>query len=182
MNGNIIYRRYLSGDDEAFVEIIKEYKDGLILYLNNFINDIYIAEELAEDTFVKLGIKKPKNTEKSSFKTWLYIIGRNIAIDYLRKKAKLKEVSINNNMKLEKESLEQIYIKKENKLIIHKAMERLKLEYKQVLWLSYFEGFTNKEIARIMKKKVHNIETLLYRAKLSLKSELEKEGFSYEEL
>ena len=33
-----------------------------------------------------------------------------------------------------------------------------------------------------MKKKVHNIETLLYRAKLSLKSELEKEGFSYEEL
>ena len=170
MNGNIIYRRYLSGDDEAFVEIIKEYKDGLILYLNNFINDIYIAEELAEDTFVKLGIKKPKNTEKASFKTWLYIIGRNIAIDYLRKKAKLKEVSINN------------YIKKENKLIIHKAMERLKLEYKQVLWLSYFEGFTNKEIARIMKKKVHNIETLLYRAKLSLKSELEKEGFSYEEL
>ena len=122
MNGNIIYRRYLSGDDEAFVEIIKEYKDGLILYLNNFINDIYIAEELAEDTFVKLGIKKPKNTEKASFKTWLYIIGRNIAIDYLRKKAKLKEVSINNNMKLEKESLEQIYIKKENKLIIHKAM------------------------------------------------------------
>ena len=103
MNGNIIYRRYLSGDDEAFVEIIKEYKDGLILYLNNFINDIYIAEELAEDTFVKLGIKKPKNTEKASFKTWLYIIGRNIAIDYLRKKTKLKEVSINNNMKLEKE-------------------------------------------------------------------------------
>lgn len=182
MNGNIIYRRYLSGDDEAFVEIIKEYKDGLILYLNNFINDIYIAEELAEDTFVKLGIKKPKNTEKASFKTWLYIIGRNIAIDYLRKKAKLKEVSINNNMKLEKETLEQIYIKKENKLIIHKAMERLKLEYKQVLWLSYFEDFTNKEIARIMKKNVHNIETLLYRAKLSLKSELEKEGFSYEEL
>ncbi len=182
MNGTINYRRYLAGDDEAFIEIVKEYKDGLIIYLNNFTNNIHIAEELAEDTFVKLGIKKPRNTEKSSFKTWLYVIGRNIAIDYLRKKSKSKEIPINDNMIFEQESIEQSYIKEENKLLIHKVMRKLKLEYKQVLWLTYFEGFTNKEIAKIMKKNLHNIETLVYRARLSLKSELEKEGFSYEDL
>ena len=150
MNGTINYRRYLAGDDEAFIEIVKEYKDGLIIYLNNFTNNIHIAEELAEDTFVKLGIKKPRNTEKSSFKTWLYVIGRNIAIDYLRKKSKSKEIPINDNMIFEQESIEQSYIKEENKLLIHKVMRKLKLEYKQVLWLTYFEGFTNKEIAKIM--------------------------------
>lgn len=182
MNGTINYRRYLAGDDEAFIEIVKEYKDGLIIYLNNFTNNIHIAEELAEDTFVKLGIKKPRNTEKSSFKTWLYVIGRNIAIDYLRKKSKSKEIPINDNMIFEQESIEQSYIKEENKLLIHKVMRKLKLEYKQVLWLTYFEGFTNKEIAKIMKKNLHNIETLVYRARISLKSELEKEGFSYEDL
>ena len=182
MNGTINYRRYLAGDDEAFIEIVKEYKDGLIIYLNNFTKNIHIAEELAEDTFVKLGIKKPRNTEKSSFKTWLYVIGRNIAIDYLRKKSKSKEIPINDNMIFEQESIEQSYIKEENKLLIHKVMRKLKLEYKQVLWLTYFEGFTNKEIAKIMKKNLHNIETLVYRARLSLKSELEKEGFSYEDL
>lgn len=182
MNGTINYHRYLAGDDEAFIEIVKEYKDGLIIYLNNFTNNIHIAEELAEDTFVKLGIKKPRNTEKASFKTWLYVIGRNIAIDYLRKKSKSKEISINDDMIFEQESIEQSYIKAENKLLIHKVMQKLKLEYKQVLWLTYFEGFTNKEIAKIMKKNLHNIETLVYRARLSLKSELEKEGFSYEDL
>ena len=85
-------------------------------------------------------------------------------------------------MIFEQESIEQSYIKEENKLLIHKVMRKLKLEYKQVLWLTYFEGFTNKEIAKIMKKNLHNIETLVYRARISLKSELEKEGFSYEDL
>ena len=61
-------------------------------------------------------------------------------------------------------------------------MCRLKSEYRQVLWLTYFEGFSNKEIATVMNKKVHNIETLVYRARLALKEELDKENFIYEDL
>ena len=59
---------------------------------------------------------------------------------------------------------------------------KLKPEYHQVLWLTYFEGFSNKEVALIMKKSVHNIETLVYRARRAIKEELEKEGFVYEGL
>ena len=61
-------------------------------------------------------------------------------------------------------------------------MRELKPEYFQVLYLVYFEDFSNKEIATIMKKNKRQIENLIYRAKNALKSELEKEGFEYENL
>ena len=48
--------------------------------------------------------------------------------------------------------------------------------------LIYFENFSNKEAAKIMGKSVHNIETLVYRARKSLKSQLETEGLTYEKL
>ena len=49
-NGASSYRRFLDGDDNGFIEIIKDYKDGLILYINNFTRNIFTAEDLAEDT------------------------------------------------------------------------------------------------------------------------------------
>lgn len=61
-------------------------------------------------------------------------------------------------------------------------MRKLKPEYFQVLYLIYFEEFSNTDAAVIMKKNKRQIENLIYRAKGSLKSELKKEGFEYEEL
>ena len=93
-NGASSYRRFLEGDDEGIVEIIRDYKDGLILFLNRYVNNIHIAEELAEDTFFKIVTRKPRFTAKGSFKTWLYTIGRNMAINYMRRAKKISDASI----------------------------------------------------------------------------------------
>lgn len=181
-NGASSYHRFLEGDLSGFTEIVRDYKDGLILYLCAFTNDINTAEDLAEDTFVKLGIKRPKDSGKSSFKTWLYTIGRNLAIDYIRKNSKHSEVPLDSCYQIssDEKSLEEAYIQEEEKLAVHRAMRKLKPEYRQALYLIYFEDFSNKETARIMKKSVHATETFLYRARLALKDELLKEGFTYE--
>ena len=89
-NGASSYRRFLDGDENGIVRIIKEYKDGLILYLNGFVRNVHNDEELAEETFVKLVVKRPKFAKNSAFKTWLYAIGRNAAIDYLRRNSKMR--------------------------------------------------------------------------------------------
>ena len=78
--------------------------------------------------------------------------------------------------------VEKEYLINEQKIFLHQTMRELKSEYFQVLYLVYFEDFTNEEIAKIMKKNKRQIENLIYRAKSTLKSELEKEGFEYEEL
>ena len=182
-NGASSYRRFRdTGDENALVEIIRDYKDGLILYLSSIVGDINTAEALAEDTFVLLGTKKPKDKGGSSFKTWLYTIGRNIAIDYLRRQKRRREIPLDDAAKLSDTELERSFIREERKIILHSAMNRLKPEYRQVIWLIYFEGMTNKEAAAVMKKSVHNIDVLVSRARKSLKIHLETEGFDHEDL
>ncbi len=183
-NGASSYRRFLDGDDKGLAQIVGEYKDGLILYLNGYVNNLLLAEELTEDTFFRLITRKPRYSGKSSFKSWLYAIGRNVAVDHIRHHSKLVKTPIE-DMEKElhaQESLEQSYLRQESKIILHRALSKLATDYRTVLCLVYLEGFSGKEAARILKKSDRQFKNLLYRAKQSLKSELNKEGFSYEEL
>ena len=84
-NGASSYRRFLEGDNEGLAEIIREYSDGLIFYINSYVHNISLAEEIMEDVFVDIAVKRPKYMEKSSFKTWLYAIARYTSIDCLKK-------------------------------------------------------------------------------------------------
>jgi RNA polymerase sigma-70 factor (ECF subfamily) len=179
-NGACSYRRFLEGDEEGLVEIIRDYKDGLIFYINSFVCNIHTAEDLAQETFVRLALKRPKDKQKGSFKTWLYTIGRNVAIDWLRKRR--EKVSLEEIKQIESDEmlLEASYIKEEERIAVHRAMSVLKEEYRQVLWMVYFEGFSNREAALVMGKSVHAVETLVYRARLALKDSLKKGGFVYE--
>lgn len=183
-NGASSYRRYLDGDDTGIVEIIKEYKDGLILYINGYVNNIFVAEELMEETFFKLATKRPGFSGKSSFKTWLYTIARNVTLDCLRHNSKFLSDSIDDysNFLAEETNVEKEYLIKEQKIVLHRTMRKLKPGYFQILYLIYFENFSNADAAVIMQKNKRQIENLVYRAKNTLKAELEKEGFEYEEL
>ncbi len=183
-NGASSYRRFLDGDDKGLAEIIRDYKDGLILYLNGFVNNIFVAEELMEETFFKIITKKPRFNAKYSFKTWLYTIGHNVAIDYLRRNSKHFNVPIDDVEKYLKDEydLEKMYIVEERKIAVHRALCKLHPEYRQVLWLIYFEGLSSADAAYVMRKNARQMKNLVYRAKSALKSELDKEGFVYEEL
>ena len=183
-NGASSYRRFLDGDDGSIAQLVEDYKDGLILYLNGYVNNIGIAEDLAEDTFFRLITKKPRFSGKSSFRSWLYAIGRNVAVDFIRRNNKTLKSPIEDfeNILADEQSLEKTYIKDETKILLHRSIYELSSEYRTVLWLVYFEGFSNREAAVAMRKSDRQIKNLLYRAKQSLKTKLEKEGFIYEEL
>lgn len=176
------YKRFLSGDNSGLEEVVREYKDGLILYLNGFVRDLNIAEELAEETFVKLILKRPHFSQNASFKTWLYTIARNVAMDYLRRNKKEVCMEDYSQISSEEVDLETSYLQKEDKLLLYRTIDKLKQDYRQVLWLFYFEQLSNREIAKIMGKSIHNVETLVCRARNTLKSKLLEEGFEYENL
>ena len=182
-NGASSYRRFLEGDDNGIVEIIRDYKDGLILFLNRYVNNIHIAEELAEDTFFKIVTRKPRFIAGGSFKTWLYTIGRNMAITHIRRTKKILatpiEVIDGNSDEFD---LEKSYIREEQKIIIHRALSRINTDYSKVLYLKFFEDLDNEQIAVVLKKNRRQIENMIYQAKQALKSELGKEGFHYEGL
>ena len=182
-NGASSYRRFLDGDDTGMTEIVRDYKDGLMLYLNSYINNLSIAEECVQNTFIKLAIKKPAFRGESSFKMWLYKISRNIAVSHIRKISRHRKALLDECENLVAETdLENEYLKEEQKIMVHRAIRRLKKEYQQVLYLTYFEDFSNAETSVIMRKSRKQVENLLYNARKAMCSELEKEEFHYEEL
>ena len=99
----------------------------------------------------------------------------------MRRRSKLVHTPIEECYDIsDEESIEREYLKEEQKIQLHKALGKLNPDYRQVLYLAFFEDFKNEETAKIMRKSKRQIENLLYRAKQSLKSVLEKEGFEFE--
>ena len=181
-NGESSYRRFLAGDKEGLRDIIAEYREPLILYLNSLVQNIHIAEELAEDTFFEIASKRPEFSGKSTFKTWLYSVGRNIAAKQYRKSSKALIIPLESQEYLaDEENIENNFIKSERDRMLHRSLHKLKQEYRQVLYLTFFEEMTNEETALIMKKSKRQVENLLYNAKKALKNELERSGYEYED-
>lgn len=181
-NGASSYRRYLEGDDNALGDIIGMYNEGISLYINSIVHNICLAEEIMQVTFFKIAVKKPKYREKYSFKTWLFTIARNTALDYLRRNSRISKIPLDESFSLSDEAdIELQYLKEEQRIAVHSAIKNLRSEYSQVLYLMYFEGFDTEDISDIMSKSKKQIGDLVYRAKKALKKQLEKEGFEYEE-
>ena len=169
------YDKYCrEGDDEALERIIREYRDGLMLYLRTFTGDIHTAEDIAEDAFVKIAVKKPRYNGKASFKTWLYRIAGNMAIDHLRKRRENVPIDDCGELTLDDISLEESYIRDEERIAVHRALGKLPGDYRQILWLVYFEDMQVRDAAAVMGRSVHAAETLIYRARRRMKEELEK--------
>ena len=182
-NGAEYYSRFLSGDKKAIEGIIRCYRDGLIFYLFSIVGDMHKAEELATDTFIILYTQKPKFKGEGAFKTWLYSIGRHLALDHRRRIKRVFEVPLEEASDIsDEESIEKNYIADEERIKLRRTINKLKPEYSQVLYLIYFEGFDNDGTAKIMDKSKRQVVDLLYRAKAALKKQLEKEGYTYDEL
>lgn len=179
---NNAYRRYLDGDDSALSELIREYRDGLIMYLNSYVHNLELADELCCETFARLAFKKPRFRGTSSFKSFLYGIGRNVTLEYLRKNKRHTAEPLDEAAQLpDPTDLEKEYLVKERDRQLYAAIGALKAEYAQSLWLMYFEGLSVKKIAVVMKRSLPAVKVLLHRARQALKAELKKEGFEYED-
>ena len=181
-NGASSYRRFLADENDGLSDLIHEYNDDLVFYINSFVNNICVAEELTEEVFVELVVKKPRYSGKSSFKTWLFSIAKHITADYIKAQGKCSYTPVDEMYQLsDEENLEKRFFKEDDKILLYKCLGKLCSDYKQVIYLSYFEELSNTETASLMKKTNRQIENLLYRAKKALRKELEKEGYVYEE-
>lgn len=178
-----LYLQYLAGDEAALGELIRLYKDGLIFYLDSFLHDIHTAEDLTEETFIKIAIRRPRYVPRGQFQAWLYKIARNLAISHLRKVSRVKALPLETVGELPDDalSLEQSYLLQERRIAVRRALRKINPDYAQVLYLTYFAGFDNGQVAAIMKKRKRQVENMLYQAKKVLKAVLSKEECFYEE-
>ena len=186
-NGESSYRRFLAGDETAFVEIVDAYRESLIFFLYRFTGDLSAAEDLAEDVFVEVLLHPGRYRFQCALKTWLFTIGRNKTVSFLRKTSRLHLVPPEEAGRLAEVSdaeaaagLEAAVLDSEEKRQLYDAMDRIREEYRMALHLVYFEELSYEDSAAVMKKNRKQIENLVYRGKQSLRKVLEQEGYVYE--
>jgi RNA polymerase sigma-70 factor (ECF subfamily) len=179
-NGASSYRRFLDGDESAFGCIMKELFHGLVFFIDGFVHDTQAAEDIAIDTFSDLIVHRHRYNFKVSLKTYLYMVGRSRALDYLkhRKTIRFVEISEANEISDDSASLEEMVLADERKRLIHGAIGQLPEEMRVAVHLVYFEEMTYEETAKVMKKNRKQVDNLLYRAKKALRITLEKNGES----
>ena len=177
-NGASSYRRFLDGDESAFTELMKELFRGLVFFINGFVHDTHAAEDIAIDTFSDLVVHRHRYNFKVSLKTYLYMVGRSRALDYIkhRKVIDFVELSEAQHLPDDGKSLDEMVLADERKLAVHKALARLSQDMRVAVHLIYFEEMTYEEAAKVMKKNRKQVDNLLYRAKKELRTILGEEG------
>jgi RNA polymerase sigma-70 factor (ECF subfamily) len=81
-----LLRRYLAGDDEAFGLLVERYEERLYAFIERMVGDGHLAEDVFQQTFVKVAVNATAYDGRASFSTWLFRIARNSALDELRKR------------------------------------------------------------------------------------------------
>ena len=171
------YRRYLGGDESGLSELMSRYGDALTVYIDGYLGDIHESEDLMIEVFSYLCLKKPRIRE-GSLKAYLYKTARHLALR--RKSRRRADFSLEEliNESGAQELVEEVVGNSERRLALHVCMERLHGEYREALYLTYFEGLSYAETAGVMGKSVKQITNLVYRGKQSLRGLLEKEGIA----
>ena len=177
-HGACSYRRFLNGDESAFDEIMKELFHGLVFFVDRFVHDTHAAEDIAIDAFSDLIVHKHRYNFKVPLKTYLYMVGRSRALDYLkhRKVIAFAELSEAEEVSSEEKTPEESVLTEERKRWINAAVGTLPADMQVVIHLIYFEEMTYEEAAKVMKKNRKQVDNLLYRAKKELRVILGKEG------
>ena len=177
-NGASSYRRFLDGDESAFEELMKELFHGLVFFINGFVQDTHAAEDIAMDTFSDLIVHRHRYNFKVTLKTYLYMVGRSRALDYIKHRRVIRFVDLDAAQDYADDgaALEKLVLADERKRQLHTALARLSEDMRAVLHLIYFEDMTYEQTAKVMKKNRKQIDNLLYRAKKELRIILEKDG------
>ena len=159
-----LYRQYLSGDETGLEELIRKYDNPLTLYINGYLHDIHEAEDLMIEVFSYLFAKRPPIRD-GGFRAYLYKAARHMALRH-------------KSIRRHHFCLDEVIRTKERNQILHLCMGELHPDYREALYLTYFEGMSYRQVAEVMGKSVKQITNIMYRGKERLRGLLEREGIT----
>ena len=176
------------GDDSAFEDLVTKYQDRLIGFFYHLVRDRTMAEDMAQEVFLRIHRSRERYTASARFSTWLFRIAHNLASNQRRGLSRRKEVSLaganpnesgiqtqGSNL-AEKSALmpTRLLDSKETQSVVREALESLNERQKTAVLLHKFQGMSYQEIGDVMELNVVAVKSLLSRARGRLKEVLEK--------
>jgi RNA polymerase sigma-70 factor (ECF subfamily) len=156
------------GDQEAFGDLVMRYERRLIRVIMRFISDADIARDLAQETFLKAYQRLDQFDPSRRFGPWLFRVGVNLTLDYLRKKKRRGRWAVFSEIGKERtpdpatdDPRQAMDLSQE----VSRVLEEVPEKYRSVLVLRDLEGFSTSEIAAIMDRKEATIRWRLAEAR-----------------
>jgi len=169
---------YLAGDEKSLEILIKRYLKPIYSFVYRYADAGQDSEDIAQEVFVKVWRNLKKFNQNKKFKTWIFSIAKNTAIDFLKKKKTIPFSEFENEKgeNMFTETLadlsplpNEILERAEMARILNSAMEKLSLEYRVVLFLRYNDHFNFREIAESLAESLNTIKSRHRRALIQLK-------------
>lgn len=164
----------LSGDTAAFTFLVDEYKSMVYSICLKIIAHEEIAEEAAQDTFLKAFQSLSKFKRKSKFSTWLYQIAYFTAINAIRKQqpelSNLDDIAYKTGNSMS----DDFMINQERKELLHKAILQLKADERGIITLYYLDELSIEEVASITRLTISNVKVKVHRCRKKLYHILEQ--------
>ena len=174
-----LIQRVLDGDETAFSALVKKHQKPVHALAWRKTGDFHVAEEITQDTFLKVYQNLSTLKEPQKFAGWLYVIATNYCKMWLRKK-RLSTQSLEDTSSAELEKATYSgYVIAENERttaeaqreVVKKLLAKLKESDRTVITLYYFGGMTYEEISKFLGVSVGAIKNRVYRAQERLKKE-----------
>ncbi|TAL48420.1 MAG: RNA polymerase sigma factor [Chitinophagaceae bacterium] len=172
------------GEETAFKTIVEQWKDMVYNTVLGIVQNETEAEDITQDVFIKVFENISSFKGESKFSTWLYKIATSKALDFLRSRKRKKRFgfmkSLFGNGHEEEPQLADFYhpgVKLDNKersVVLFKAIGKLPENQKAAFTLHKLEGLSYQEISEVLNTTVSAVESLMSRAKVNLRKELEE--------
>jgi len=167
--------RLQTGDESAFAEVVHNYKDKIVNYLYQITGDYQRAVDLSQETFIRVYFKADKYKPIAPFSSWVYAIASNLAKTDLKKRRRMASVSLDAlppTVELSTPSGEA----SDSGLVrnLRQALETLHPRYRIPVVLKDVEGYSQEEIAAIIKRPVGTVKARISRGRAILRKQLEK--------
>ncbi len=179
-----------NGDEEAFSLLVKKYSQKVFHLAFSLARDREMADDLAQETFIKAFYALPNFRHESEFGTWLYRITVNKAKDYFRKKARISKMSLENlreGLHVEEDEIrrkEKEVDEEQKRKLIYQCLQTLPQKHQVVLTLRDIQGLPYEKIADILSISPGTVDSRLHRARKMLRKKLtpflSKKGGSHE--
>jgi RNA polymerase sigma-70 factor (ECF subfamily) len=175
------------GREAAFRELVRRYERPVFSLVFRMVRDSATAEDLAQDTFIKVLNHIDKYRPEFKFSSWLFKIANNVAIDHLRRRH-LDTISMDGSPNAataadveatsfdvtdHSESALEVMEAKELGSAIEEAIGALRPEYRSCIMLRHVEGRSYEEIAATLDLPLGTVKTYIHRARHQLREALE---------
>ena len=167
-----------SAEHAYFTQLAKELSQPLLRYLQRYVGDREAADDLLQETLVRIARGLPEFAGRASIKTWAFSIATHVAGDYFRRperRLQIIEVDEATHSSDSERSIDERLIVDEMNACVRQVIDSLPEDYRAALVLHDLEGLTAEQIAEICSCSLATAKIRIHRARLRLKEALQQE-------